>query len=216
MNCLTNFASKCAPKPSWPTGFEKSRIHQPNPEKLQFIGSKIWAFLLIFQHFPLKLRKIAWILLPLNCNFSGLGWWILDFSKPVGQGGFGAHSETKLVKQFLQTKLLCNKMSQNSTVRPVSSYSDCISVSHVAEESLSSTKHFLKRWVLPISNGSNYVWRSIFDHSKLKIGCLSSYPIDEHVRLMFENDVQVRSMFIRMVFDPSLLSMDGILALKIL
>ena len=92
-NCETNLGSECAPKPSWPTGFEKSKIHQPNPKKLQFKGSKIWAFLLVFQHFPLKSRKIARILLPSNWNFSGLGWWILDFSKPVGQGGFGAHSE---------------------------------------------------------------------------------------------------------------------------
>ena len=32
MNCETNLASKFAPKPPWPTGFEKSKIHQPNPE----------------------------------------------------------------------------------------------------------------------------------------------------------------------------------------
>ena len=64
-------------------------------------------------------------MLPLNCNFSGLGWDILDFSKPVGQGDFGAHSEPKLVSQFLQTKFLCHKMSQNSTVFSVSYSSDC-------------------------------------------------------------------------------------------
>ena len=45
MNCETKLASKCAPKPSWPTGFEKSKIHQPNPEKLQYEGSKIQAIL---------------------------------------------------------------------------------------------------------------------------------------------------------------------------
>ena len=55
-----------------------------------------------------------------NCNSSGLGWCILDFSKPVGQGDFGAHSEAKLVSQFMQTKFFCHKMSQNSTVCPVS------------------------------------------------------------------------------------------------
>ena len=48
-----------------------------------------------------KTSKNAWILLPSNWNFSGLGWWILDFSKPVGQGGFGAHSESELASQFL-------------------------------------------------------------------------------------------------------------------
>ena len=101
MNCETNLASEYAPKPPWPTGFEKSKIPQPNPEILQFKGSKIWAFLLVFQHFPLESCQIAWILLPSNCNFSGLGWDILDFSKPVGQGGFGAHSESELASQFL-------------------------------------------------------------------------------------------------------------------
>ena len=83
-NCETNLDSECAPKPSWPTGFEKSKIPQPNREKLQFKVCKIPASLLVFQHFSLKSCKIAWILLPLNCNFSGLGWCILDFSKLVG------------------------------------------------------------------------------------------------------------------------------------
>ena len=55
-------------------------------------------------------------MLPSSCNFSGLGWDILDFSKPVGQGGFGAHSEAKLVSQFMETKFLCHKMAQKSTV----------------------------------------------------------------------------------------------------
>ena len=34
-------------------------------------------------------------MLPLDWNFSGLGWCTLDFSKPVGQGDFGAHSKAK-------------------------------------------------------------------------------------------------------------------------
>ena len=72
-----------------------------------------------------KTSKNAGILLPLNCNFSGLGWCDLDFSKSVGQGGFGLHSESKLVSQFMQTKFLCHKMSQNSTVFPVSYSRDC-------------------------------------------------------------------------------------------
>ena len=41
--CETCIALECAPKPPWPTGFEKSKISQPNPEKLQFKGSKIQA-----------------------------------------------------------------------------------------------------------------------------------------------------------------------------
>ena len=93
MNCETNLASECAPKPIWPTGFVKSKIHHPNPEKLQFKGSKIQVILLDFKGKCRKTSKNAQILLPLNWNFSGLGWCILDFSKPVGQGGFGAHSE---------------------------------------------------------------------------------------------------------------------------
>ena len=68
-------------------------------------------------------------MLPLNYNFLGLGWCILDFSKPVGQGGFGAHSEAKIVSQFMQTKFLCHKMSKNSTVFSVSYYRDCTLVS---------------------------------------------------------------------------------------
>ena len=127
MNCETNFASEYAPKPPWPTGFEESRIPQPNPEELQFKGIKIWAFLLVFQHFPLELSQIARILLPLNCNFTGLGWGILDFSKPLGQVGFRAHFEAKLVSQFMQTKFLCHKLSQSSTVFSVSYSRDCIS-----------------------------------------------------------------------------------------
>ena len=126
MICETNLDSECAPKPSWPTGFEKSIIHQPNPEKFQFIGSKIQAILLDFKWKCWKTSKNAQILLPLNCNFSGLGWGILDFLKPVGQGGFGEHSEAKLFSQFMQTKFLCHKMSQNSTVFSVSYYRDCI------------------------------------------------------------------------------------------
>ena len=97
MNCETCIALECAPKSPWHTGFEKSKIHQPNPEELQFEWSKIEAFLIDFDFEQLssKSSKNASILLPLNCNSSGLGWWILDFSKPVGQGGFGAHSKAK-------------------------------------------------------------------------------------------------------------------------
>ena len=111
MKCRTNLASECAPKSPWPTGFEKSKIHQPNPEKLQFKGSKIQAIFLDFKGKCWKISKNAQILLPINCNFSGLGWCILDFSKPVGQGGFRAYSEAKLVSQFMPTKCLCHKMS---------------------------------------------------------------------------------------------------------
>ena len=45
MNCDTYLASEYAHKPTWPTGFEKSKIYQPYLEKLQFSGSKIGAFL---------------------------------------------------------------------------------------------------------------------------------------------------------------------------
>ena len=76
-------------------------------------------------------QKIAQILLTLDCNFSGLGWWILDFSKPVGQVGFGAYSEAKLVLQFIPTKFLCHKMFQNCTVFSVSHSRDCTKTIHV-------------------------------------------------------------------------------------
>ena len=48
MKCETHLALECAPKPAWPTGFEKSDIGQPNLMKLKFKGSKIEAFLVGF------------------------------------------------------------------------------------------------------------------------------------------------------------------------
>ena len=54
-----------------------------------------------------------------------MGWWISDFSKPVGQGGFGAHPKAEQVSQFMQTKFLCHKNSQNTPIFPVSYYRDC-------------------------------------------------------------------------------------------
>ena len=125
MNCETYLALECSPKPPWPTAFEKSKIHQPNLEEFQFEGSKIEQFLSDFYHFSSKTSKNASILLPLNWNSSRLGWWILDFSKAVGQGGFGKYSNAKQVSQFMQTKFSCHKMSQNSTVLAVSYSSDC-------------------------------------------------------------------------------------------
>ena len=95
MNCETYLALEYAHKPAWPTGFEKSEIHQPYLEKLQFSGSKIEAFLGNFSHFPSKSSKNASILLPLNYNFSRLGWCISDFSKPVGQAGLLAYPKVK-------------------------------------------------------------------------------------------------------------------------
>ena len=59
MNCETYLTSECSLRPPWPTAFEKSKIHQPNLEKLWFKGSKIEAFLLDFQHFPSKSSKNA-------------------------------------------------------------------------------------------------------------------------------------------------------------
>ena len=70
MNCETYLALEYAHKPTWPTGFEKSKLHQPNLEKLQFKGSRIEAFLLDFEGKCEKLPKNAPILLPENCNFS--------------------------------------------------------------------------------------------------------------------------------------------------
>ena len=115
---------------------------------MQFKGSKIWTFLLVFQHFSLKSRKIARILLPSNWNFSGLGWWILDFSKPVGQGGFGAHSEAKLFSQFMQTKFLCHKMSQNSTIFSVSYYRDCITINQLKNMASHISVPYVRRWYI--------------------------------------------------------------------
>ena len=49
MNCECYLALECVPKSPWPTAFEKWKIHQPNLEKLQIWGSKIEAFLLVFE-----------------------------------------------------------------------------------------------------------------------------------------------------------------------
>ena len=57
MNCELYLGLQCACKTPWPTGFEKSKIHQPNAEKLQVEGCKIEAFLINFQQFPLKSNK---------------------------------------------------------------------------------------------------------------------------------------------------------------
>ena len=60
MNCELYLGLQCACKPSLPTGFEKSKIHQPNAEKLQVEGCKIETFLLDFvvkQTFLFKIRK---------------------------------------------------------------------------------------------------------------------------------------------------------------
>ena len=43
----------------------------------------------------------------------------------MGQAGFGADSEAKLVSQFMQTKFLCHKKSQNTPILSVSYLSDC-------------------------------------------------------------------------------------------
>ena len=108
-------------------------------------------------------------MLPLNCNFSGLGWWILDFSKPVGQGGFGAHSEARLVSQFMQTKFLCLTMSQNSTIFSVSYYRDCRSYN---------------------------VWCPMSVYYKPRIGCLSLITIWQirpsffEIQIMMSKSVQ--------------------------
>ena len=100
----------CTKASSWPTCFEKSKIPQSNPEKLQFKGSKIQGTLLDLRENAEKLSsKNAWILLPLNCKFSGLGWWALKFIKPCGSRGIGAYSEAMVVSQFMQVKLLLFK-----------------------------------------------------------------------------------------------------------
>ena len=58
MNCEIYLVLEYANKPSWPTGFEKSEIHQPNHEKLQFYQIKIEAFLLNFQDFSQNQAKM--------------------------------------------------------------------------------------------------------------------------------------------------------------
>ena len=62
----------------------------------------------------------------------------------MGQGGFGAHSEAKLVSQFMQTKFLGHKMSQNSTVLTVSSSSDCILNSLSTCEIIAKLSYFME------------------------------------------------------------------------
>ena len=65
---------------------------------------------------------------------------------------------------------------------------------------------FLRR-ISAACDGSNYVRSWMFDRSKLKIGC-SSFDYQKMNRFKFvrcsKNNVQVRSTFDKMVFDPSL------------
>ena len=49
MKCETYLTLEYVQKPSWPVAFEKSKIYQPNLEKLQFEGCKILAFLFDFK-----------------------------------------------------------------------------------------------------------------------------------------------------------------------
>ena len=72
----------------------------------------------------------------------------------MGQGGFGAHSEAKLVSQFMQTKFLCHKMSQNSTVLTVSSSSDCILVSDYEFDFFFTESN----WYFPNVKSRQIVW----------------------------------------------------------
>ena len=46
----------------------------------------------------------------------------------MGQASFGAHSKSKQDSQFMQTKFLCYKMFQNSTVWAVSYLYDCSAI----------------------------------------------------------------------------------------
>ena len=89
-------------------------------------GAILKLFWLILREIAKKPTQNASILLPLNFNFLRLGCPISNFSKPQGQAGFGAHSKAKWISHFMQTKYLGRKMSQNTTVQPVSYSSDCI------------------------------------------------------------------------------------------
>ena len=147
MNCETCLVLECAPNPLWPTGFEKSEIYLHNPEKLQVKRSKIEAFLPDFYQFPLKSSKNASILLP-GCR------WILHFSKPVGQEGFGAHSKAMQVSQFMRTKFLCQKNLQNTPVNPFSYYYHCRSIwsnRHIVWKGKTMLQLFLTLWQILIS-----------------------------------------------------------------
>ena len=91
----------------------------------------------------------------------------------MGQEGFGAHSEAKLVSQFMQTKFLCHKMSQNSTIFSVSYSRDCKYKSHWRQYKfewiqfwkfiLCSSLHDLAKKTIPIPRGKVLNLHSISD-----------------------------------------------------
>ena len=95
MDCHTYLALEYTQKPFWPITFQKSKIYQPNLEKLQLQ------------------------------NFSNIGRWIFDFSKPVDQIGMLAHLKTKQVSQFKATgfSITC-KNFQNTPFLTVSYLDD--------------------------------------------------------------------------------------------
>ena len=59
MNCETNLTSEYAPKSPWPTGFDKSKIHLPLPEKLQLKTKQDSGIFACFSAFSLEIKKIA-------------------------------------------------------------------------------------------------------------------------------------------------------------
>ena len=89
--------------PSWPTSFEKYKILQKNPDKLQFKGSKIETFLL-------DTREIA-----------------KDQAK-INQSLCVREALEHILNLCKQNFPVCHKKSQNSTVLAVSYSGNCTKV----------------------------------------------------------------------------------------
>ena len=89
-NTKWNFSFDCeySQKRSWLTDFEKSKIQQHNPEKLQFERSKIEAFWCDFDGKCRKWKQKCFNLAPLNGNFSRFGCWIFRFLSVCGSGRY--------------------------------------------------------------------------------------------------------------------------------
>ena len=85
ITCETYLALEWAPKSFWPTGFEKSKIHQANPQKLQFKESKIKYFCLDFSNF-LKIKQKGSNLASFKWEFLKIGLMNFRFLKACGSG----------------------------------------------------------------------------------------------------------------------------------
>ena len=98
-----------------------------------------------FSAFSCKIKQNYLNLASFKLEFLRIGLMYFRFLKACG---FGAHSEPKLVSQFMQTNVLCHKMSQNSTIFSVSYYRDCITINQLKNMASHISVPYVRRWYI--------------------------------------------------------------------